>query len=222
MRNSIRRTPTFVSLILALALFPLAALSPLAALADSHATSMDGMDDHMKSDHAGEEAHHEAEAMRASALAVSPPTSNDLTIQVNGIVCSFCAHGLENALSKLDGLDDSRHGNGVLVEIESQLVTLAFAEPTDFDFAEIHKRIVKAGYDPVRFEFQLAGAVATDGEDWSVTRPGTQTAYQLSADSVESATEAGQALDARVSVEAESVKDARVGTSIRVELHAGR
>jgi len=216
MRNSTRRTFTLVFLILTLALFP------LSALADSHTASMEGMADHMKSDHADEEPHHAAGAMQTSALDVSPPTSNDLTIQVNGIVCSFCAHGLEKALSKLDGLDASRHGNGVLVAIESQLVTLAFAEPTDFDFAEIHKRIVKAGYDPVRFEFQLAGVLTADGEEWSVTRAGTQTAYRVSADTTEQSFQAGQALNTRVSVAAERVKDAQVGSAIRVELNAGR
>lgn len=87
----------------------------------------------------------------------------EAVVRVNGVVCSFCAHGLEKSLSKLDGLDGSQHGNGVLVQVDEQLVRLALLPGTAVPFAEIAKRIRKAGYDPVRFHLRVAGQVAPAG-----------------------------------------------------------
>ncbi len=54
-----------------------------------------------------------------------PNDPHQLIVQVNGIVCSFCAFGTEKKLSKLDFLDKSRFGDGVLADITSHQVTLA-------------------------------------------------------------------------------------------------
>jgi len=95
--------------------------------------------------------------------------ANHLVIDVNGVVCSFCAYGLEKALGKLSSIDASMYGNGVLVEIETQRVSLALLAERAIDFADIFERIKDAGYDPVRFYFNLAGTAAqTDGK-WVVT-----------------------------------------------------
>ena len=102
---------------------------------------------------------------RDSLLELGSPARDRLIIQVNGIVCSFCAHGLEKGLSKLSDLDESEYGNGVLVDIESQFVTLAFQPDSEFPFAEVHKRIKKAGYDPVRFDFRISGALVQVGSN---------------------------------------------------------
>ena len=50
---------------------------------------------------------------------------NQAVVQVNGVVCSFCAYGAEKALSKLDCLDKAEFGNGVLIDIETHRITLA-------------------------------------------------------------------------------------------------
>ncbi len=78
-------------------------------------------------------------------------------VQVNGIVCSFCAQGVEKKLSKLDAIDSSRFRNGVLVDIENQRVTLALRSKTPIPFGELYEAIRKGGYEPERFHVRIVG-----------------------------------------------------------------
>jgi copper chaperone CopZ len=106
--------------------------------------------------------------------------ANHLVIDVNGVVCSFCAYGLTKALGKLSSVDTSMYGNGVRVEIESQRVTLALLAERAIDFADIFERIKDAGYDPVRFYFNLTGTAAqTDGK-WVVTGTNPRQRFTIS------------------------------------------
>ena len=50
---------------------------------------------------------------------------NQAVVEVKGIVCSFCAHGANKALSKLTFLDKSQLKKGVLVDIKNQRIWLA-------------------------------------------------------------------------------------------------
>ena len=106
-------------------------------------------------EHAGGET---ATADRA-ALLVEP---HEAVVQVNGIVCSFCAYGAEKSLSQLDCVDKSRFGNGVLVDINAHQITLALASGRDLPVAEVYQRIKKAGYDPVTVHLRLSGAIERD------------------------------------------------------------
>ncbi len=110
-------------------------------------------------------------AAEAAAPTTSTPDLADrtLAIDVRGMVCSFCAHGLEKGLSKLDGLDTDRHGDGVLVDIEAHRVTLALATTDPIPFADITRRIEKAGYDATRFHLRVQGAV-DDGPEGPLLR----------------------------------------------------
>lgn len=84
-------------------------------------------------------------------------------VQVNGVVCSFCAYGAEKSLSKLDGLDRSEFGNGVLVDIHTQRITLAMTPETKIPIEDIHHRIRKAGYDPVAVYLRISGTLESVG-----------------------------------------------------------
>ncbi len=106
-------------------------------------------------EHAGGET---ATADRAAVL-VEP---HEAVVQVNGIVCSFCAYGAEKSLSQLDCVDKSRFGNGVLVDINAHQITLALASGRDLPVAEVYQRIKKAGYDPVTVHLRLSGAIERD------------------------------------------------------------
>ena len=71
--------------------------------------------------------------------------SDTLTFKVKGLVCSFCAHGLNKGIGKLPFTSE----DGVLVDIKNQTVKVALNE--DFD-AMIHLRyamdvIHKSGYE---------------------------------------------------------------------------
>ena len=74
---------------------------------------------------------------------------NQAVVQVNGVVCSFCAYGAEKALSQLDCLDQAEFGNGVLIDIDTHRITLAMRPGEEIPFREIYQRIKKAGYDPI-------------------------------------------------------------------------
>lgn len=85
-------------------------------------------------------------------------------IQVNGVVCSFCAYGAEKALSKLDGLDKSEFGDGVLVDVETHRITLALQAGERIPFREIYRRIKSAGYDPITVHVRTGGKLERSDE----------------------------------------------------------
>ena len=89
---------------------------------------------------------------------------NQAVVQVNGVVCSFCAYGAEKALSKLDCLDRTEFGNGVLLDIDTHRITLAVRPGEKIPLREIYQRIEKAGYDPVTFYVRSEGTLERVGE----------------------------------------------------------
>ena len=107
-------------------------------------------------DHAGEE----RATADALAVVVAP---HEAVVQVNGIVCSFCAYGAEKSLAQLDCVDKSRFGNGVLVDINAHRITLALASGRDLPVREVYQRIKKAGYDPVTMHVRLSGSIERNG-----------------------------------------------------------
>ena len=80
-------------------------------------------------------------------------------VQVKGVVCSFCAYGTEKNLSKLTFLNPAHYGNGVLMDIHANRITLALAPGEFLDLKDIHKAIKKGGYDPIRVYLRLAGPI---------------------------------------------------------------
>lgn len=89
---------------------------------------------------------------------------NQTVVQVNGVVCSFCAYGAEKALSKLDGLDHTEFGNGVLIDIGAHRITLALRPGEKIPLRDIYQRIVKAGYDPITFHIRSVGTLERFGD----------------------------------------------------------
>lgn len=101
-------------------------------------------------------------AFAGEEISVKP---GQISVQVNGIVCSFCAHGAEKNLSRLPFVDPSRFGkDGVLVDINSHRVTLAIKAGERVDLGQITKAIRKGGYDPVSLSLHLSGKVEKQGE----------------------------------------------------------
>ena len=84
---------------------------------------------------------------------------NQTVVQVNGMVCSFCAYGAEKALSKLDCLDQAEFGNGVLVDINTHRITLALRPGEKIPLREIYRRIKNAGYDPITLYVRSEGTL---------------------------------------------------------------
>lgn len=64
-----------------------------------------------------------------------------IEMKVNGLVCGFCAQGIEKTLRKKDATA------GVLVSLEDKLVAIETRPGRDLTDAELTKALVDAGYD---------------------------------------------------------------------------
>jgi len=67
-----------------------------------------------------------------------------LTFKVSGLVCSFCAHGLNKGIGKLDYTDDK----SVFVDIKKQTVKVVILKEPNIE--ETIKLITDTGYDVSR------------------------------------------------------------------------
>jgi copper chaperone CopZ len=74
-------------------------------------------------------------------LAVSV-TSTAATIEmtVNGLVCAFCAQGIEKKLKKFPATSE------VVVNLEHRLVAVSLKEGQDISDADLRKALTDAGY----------------------------------------------------------------------------
>ena len=75
-------------------------------------------------------------------LALSPVVVRATTIEmhVNGLVCAFCAQGIEKQLRKFPATTD------VAVSLEQKLVAVALKDGHDIPDAELRRALTNAGY----------------------------------------------------------------------------
>ncbi len=66
--------------------------------------------------------------------------SATIEMQVNGLVCAFCAQGIEKQLRKFPATAD------VVVSLEQKLVALALKDGQDIPDAELRRALTNAGY----------------------------------------------------------------------------
>lgn len=74
-------------------------------------------------------------------LTASSVQAGTIEMTVNGLVCGFCAQGIEKTLRKNAATDD------VLVSLENRLVAIATKDGADISDAELRKALTNAGYD---------------------------------------------------------------------------
>jgi copper chaperone CopZ len=85
----------------------------------------------------------------AAALAVliaSSATAATIEMNVNGLVCAFCAQGIEKKLRKLPATAD------VVVSLEQRLVAVALKDGQDISDADLRKALTDAGYKVIGIE----------------------------------------------------------------------
>ncbi len=75
-------------------------------------------------------------------------------IYVKGLVCPSCAIGIRKNLSKMKGVDKKRFKDGIDMNPETQLVTIALKNGAKLDSKDLIERIVDAGYFAVE-EYRL-------------------------------------------------------------------
>jgi len=81
-------------------------------------------------------------------LALAPLTVRAATIEmhVNGLVCAFCAQGIEKKLRKLPATAD------VVVSLEQRLVAVALKDGQNIPDDELRKTLTNAGYSVITIQ----------------------------------------------------------------------
>ena len=72
---------------------------------------------------------------------------DEVVLEVSGLVCSFCAIGLQGGLSSLQHIDKKKYNDGVLVDVKYQYAVIAEAADKDIDIEKAIAMIVKSGYE---------------------------------------------------------------------------
>ncbi len=82
----------------------------------------------------------------AFSLSAIPAFSQTIEMHVNGLVCAFCAQGIEKKLRAFPQTTD------VFVSLENHLVVVALGAGTDITDTELKKAITDAGYNVTDIE----------------------------------------------------------------------
>jgi copper chaperone CopZ len=82
----------------------------------------------------------------AMLLATAFAQAETTKITVNGMVCAFCAQGIEAALTALP------ETKAVFVDLAGKVVAVESKDGMKLNAAKIKKEIEDAGYDTVKFE----------------------------------------------------------------------
>jgi len=75
------------------------------------------------------------------ALLSGAAAAGTIEMKVHGLVCAFCAQGIEKTLRKNPATDD------VVISLEHKLVAIGTKAGTDITDAELQKALTDAGYD---------------------------------------------------------------------------
>lgn len=88
-------------------------------------------------------------ALAFGVVALSSTAATSMKFTVNGMVCSFCAQGIEKSLSKMVATKE------VFVDLKKKTVVVEAKDGQLLDAKAISAQIVDAGYDVVKFETVL-------------------------------------------------------------------
>jgi hypothetical protein len=138
-----------------------------------------------------------------------------VVVQVKGVVCSFCAYGTEKNLSKLKFLDKAQFGDGVLMDIHANRITLALDPNKPLDLKGIHQAIKKGGYDPLTVYLRLSGRVTKQGDRYVLSATDSGQAFELSGQDLERLA-GGQVVNIQARLDASLIPALPEGQPIRV------
>lgn len=85
-------------------------------------------------------------AIALGATALSSFAATSVKATVNGMVCAFCAQGIEKRLSKLPAT------KAVYVDLKLKVVAVEAKEGQTLDGKQITSEITDAGYDVIKLE----------------------------------------------------------------------
>jgi copper chaperone CopZ len=106
-----------------------------------------------------------------NSFAKTPTVSlGEVKIKVKGVVCSFCAYGIEKKISKLDFLDKTKFdSDGVKIDIKQQIVSVAIKKDKKANLQNILTAIVKGGYEVVEFYLNISGEIKKSQDKYILT-----------------------------------------------------
>jgi mercuric ion binding protein len=84
--------------------------------------------------------------MALAVLATSGAYATTIEMNVKGLVCAFCAQGIEKKLRKLPATAD------VVVSLEERLVAVALKDGQDIPDADLRKALTDAGYTVITIQ----------------------------------------------------------------------
>ena len=82
---------------------------------------------------------------------------DDLVLQVKGLVCSFCAHGLQKGMSKLNFVDKKRYTKGIYTDITHQYVKVGLKKNKKLNIDKALSVIQDAGYEVIKTYLNPSG-----------------------------------------------------------------
>ena len=74
----------------------------------------------------------------------------DLVFEVKGLVCSFCAYGLQKGMSKLKFVDKKKYTKGVYTDITHQFVKVGLKKDKKPNIDKALIAIQDAGYEVLK------------------------------------------------------------------------
>lgn len=78
-----------------------------------------------------------------STMGYAHASEKDIVVEVNGLVCDFCAQSLEKVFGKEDGV------NAIAVDLDTQTVIVDVKDGQDLSDEKIKELIEWGGYDLV-------------------------------------------------------------------------
>ena len=90
-----------------------------------------------------------ADVRLAAAQKLLQNSSDISLIYVKGLVCPSCAIGVRKNLSKMDAVDKKRFRDGIEMNPETQLVTIALKKGAQVEVKEVLERVDDAGYQAI-------------------------------------------------------------------------
>jgi copper chaperone CopZ len=85
-------------------------------------------------------------ALALAAMAASSFAATSVKATVNGMVCAFCAQGIEKRLSQLPAT------KAVYVDLKQKVVAVEAKDGQTLDTKAITAEIIDAGYDVIKLE----------------------------------------------------------------------
>ena len=82
--------------------------------------------------------------------AFAQDSSTQITIQVDGLTCPFCAYGLEKKLKKLEGAEKVR------IDIDQGVAEVTVTEGKTIQEGDLKKAVLDAGFTPKEIIYRTA------------------------------------------------------------------